>query len=109
MVGGVVFSLHQGAKCLDTALKDSNKQWAEKWFMVANPALSLPSRTGYPPILNEKWEKMPSEDEMVQVRVLLVELSKLKVEKLTGAAMALSFSKRLTQPIHDRVGIGHPG
>jgi hypothetical protein len=42
---------------------------------------------------------MPSKDEMVQVRVLLAELSKLKAEKPTEAAVALSFSKRLTQPI----------
>jgi hypothetical protein len=30
----------------------------------------------------------------------------LKAKKLTGAAVALSFSKRLTQPIQERV---HPG
>jgi hypothetical protein len=74
--------------------------------VVANPAPSLPPRTGYPPILNEKWEEMPFEGEMVQETVLLVELSKLKAKKLTGAVVALSFSKQLTQPIHDRV---HPG
>jgi hypothetical protein len=106
VVGGTAFSLRQAAKYLDAALKDSNKRWAEKWFVVADPAPSLPPRAGYPPILNEKWEEMPSEDEMVQVRVLLAELSKLKSEKLTGATVALSFCKRLTQLIQDKV---HPG
>jgi hypothetical protein len=62
--------------------------------------------TGYPPVLNDKWEEMPSEDEMVQVRVLLAELTRLKADKLIGATVAQSFSKRLTQPIQDRF---HPG
>jgi hypothetical protein len=35
----------------------------------------------------------------------LPELTKLKAEKLTGAAVALLFSKWLIQPIQDRV---HP-
>jgi hypothetical protein len=48
---------------------------------------------------------MPSEDEMVQVRILLAELTRLMADKLTEAAVALLFSKRLTQPIQ-RV---HPG
>jgi hypothetical protein len=43
---------------------------------------------------------------MVQLRVLLAKLSKLKAEKLNGAAMALLFFKRLTQPIQHRA---HPG
>ncbi|RLN40857.1 hypothetical protein C2845_PM01G48120 [Panicum miliaceum] len=43
---------------------------------------------------------------MVEVEVLLAELQKLKVEKLTGAVVALSFAKRLTLPIQERV---HPG
>jgi hypothetical protein len=60
---------------------------------VVNPALSLPPRTSYPPILNDKWEKMPSKDEMVQVKVLLAELIKLKADKPTGAVVALLFSK----------------
>jgi hypothetical protein len=64
--------------------------------MVANPAPSLPPCTGYPLILNDKWEEMPSKHEMVQVRILLAELTRLKADKLTGAAIALSFSKRLT-------------
>ncbi|RLM54814.1 hypothetical protein C2845_PM10G11940 [Panicum miliaceum] len=52
-------------------------------------------------------QEFPSEDRTETiVRVLLAELSKLKAEKLTGATVALSFSKGLTQPIQDRV---HPG
>jgi hypothetical protein len=36
---------------------------------------------------------------MVQVEELLRELATLKAAKLTGAVVALSFCKRLTQPI----------
>ncbi|RLM69952.1 putative gypsy-type retrotransposon [Panicum miliaceum] len=43
---------------------------------------------------------------MVEVEVLLAELQRLKAEKLTGAIVALSFVKRVTQPIQERV---HPG
>jgi hypothetical protein len=53
VVGAAAFSLRKGVKYLEAALKDSNKQWAEEWLVVANPAPSLPSRTGYPPILND--------------------------------------------------------
>jgi hypothetical protein len=40
------------------------------------------------------------------VRTLLAELLELKAKELTGATVALSFSKRLTQLIQDRF---HPG
>ena len=42
---------------------------------------------------------------MVQVEELLKELANLKTLKLIGATVALSFCKRLTQPIQARV---HP-
>jgi hypothetical protein len=84
---------------LEAALKDSKKQWAGEWFVVANPTLSLLPRTGYPLIINDKLKEMPSKDEMVQVRIQLADLNRLKADKLTEAAVARSFSKRLTQPI----------
>ena len=43
---------------------------------------------------------------MVQVDLLLKEIAGLSAQGLTGAVVALSFSKRLVQPIWDRV---HPG
>jgi hypothetical protein len=82
MVGGATFSLCQGGKYMEATLKHSNTWWVEEWFMVANPAPSLPPRIGYPLILNDKWEEMPSEDEMVQVTVLLVELTRLKADPI---------------------------
>ena len=43
---------------------------------------------------------------MVQVNLLLDEIADLSAQGLTGAVVALSFSKLLVQPIQDRV---HPG
>ncbi|RLN03049.1 hypothetical protein C2845_PM13G05970 [Panicum miliaceum] len=74
--------------------------------MVANPAPGLPPRTGLPPVLNDRWEEKLTEEETVEVEILLAELQKLKADKLTGASVVLSFAKRLAQPIYERV---HPG
>jgi len=51
------------------------------------------------------WEEPPTAEEMTQVERLLKEITDLSAQKLTGAAVALSFYKRLTQPIQERV---HP-
>ncbi|RLM49092.1 orf3 [Panicum miliaceum] len=48
VVGGAAFSLRQGGKYLEATFKDSNKRWTEEWFVVANPAPTLPPRTGLP-------------------------------------------------------------
>ncbi|RLN12163.1 retrotransposon protein, putative, unclassified [Panicum miliaceum] len=106
VVDSAAFSLRQGGRYPEAIFKNSNKRWAGEWFVVANPAPGLPSRTGLPPVLNAKWVEKPNEEGMVEVEVLLAEMQKLKAEKLTGAALALSFVKRLTQPIQERV---HPG
>jgi hypothetical protein len=71
-----------------------------------NPAPRLPSRTGFLPVPNATWEEKPSDEEMVQVEVLLAELLELKARKLAGATVTLSSSKRVTQSIQERV---HPG
>ena len=47
-----------------------------------------------------------TEEEMIQVNLLLDEIAGLSAQGLIGAMVALSFSKRLVQPIQDRV---HPG
>ncbi|RLN11513.1 hypothetical protein C2845_PM09G14920 [Panicum miliaceum] len=96
----------EGGKYPEVVFKDNNQRWAEEWFVVVNPAPGLPPRTSLPPVLNARWEEKPTEEEMVEVEVLLAKLQKLKAEKLTGATVALSFTKQLTQPIQERV---HPG
>ena len=67
--------------------------------MAANPTPSLPVRSGRAPEYKACWEELPSEEEMVQVDRLLTEIAELIARKLLGAAVALSFCKRLTQSI----------
>jgi len=74
--------------------------------MVLNPVPYLPARPGRAPESRACWEELPTEEEMVQVNLLLNEIAGLSAQGLTGAVVALSFNKRLVQPIRDRV---HPG
>ena len=74
--------------------------------MVSNPAPCLPACTGRTPEYRACWEELPTEEEMVQVTLLVNEIAGLSAQGLTGTMVALSFSKRLVQPIQDRV---HPG
>ena len=61
--------------------------------MVSNPAPCLPIRIGRAPESRACWEELPTEEEMVQVNLLLNEIAGLLAQWLTGAAVALSFSK----------------
>ena len=73
--------------------------------MVSNPAPCLPARIGRAPESRACWEELPTE-EMVQVNLLLNEIANMSAQGLTGAVVALSFSKWLVQLIRERV---HPG
>ena len=46
VVGGAAFSLCQGSVYPDFELRDTNKGWAKDWFVLSNPAPTLPARTG---------------------------------------------------------------
>jgi hypothetical protein len=86
-------------------LLDSNKGWHKDWFEVSNLAPCLPARTGRAPEPCACWEEQPTEEDMVQVDLLLKEIAGLSAQGLTCAVVALSFSKRLVQLIRDSV---HP-
>ena len=73
--------------------------------MVANPAPCLPARTGRAPEYKACWEEPPTFEEIAQVERLLKEIADLSAQGLTRAAVAISFCRRLTQPIQERV---HP-
>ena len=73
--------------------------------MVANPAPCLPACTGLAPEYKACWEEPPTTKKMVQVERLLKEITDLSAQGLMGAAVAISFSRQLTQPIQERV---HP-
>ena len=99
IVGGDAFSLRQGSVYPNFELRDTNKGWVRGWFVVANPAPCLPTRTGHAPEYKACWEEPPTTEEMAQVERLLQEITDLSTQGLTGAAVAISFCRRLTQPI----------
>ena len=61
--------------------------------MVLNAAPCLPSRTGRAPESCACWEELPTEEEMVQVMLLLDEITGMSAQGLTGIVVALSYSK----------------
>ena len=73
--------------------------------MVANPVPCLPAHTGRAPEYKACWEEPPTSEEMAQVERLLNEIADLSAQGQTGAAVAISFYRRLTRPIQERV---HP-
>ena len=86
MAFNTAFSLRLGHSYPALELRDSDKGWDKEWFVVLNPTPCLPTRTGRAPESRACWEELPTEEEMVQVNLLLDEI-------------ALSFSKRPVQPI----------
>ena len=93
VVGGAAFSLRQGRSYPALELHDSNKGWTKEWFMVSNPTPCLPDRTGRALESRACWEELSTEEEVVQVTLLLDEIAGLSAQGLTGAVVALSFSK----------------
>ena len=71
--------------------------------MVSNPAPCLLAHIGPASEYKVCWEETPTAEEMVQVERLLEGIAGLTARKLTGAAVALFFCKRLTQPIQERI------
>ena len=49
----------------DFKLHDTNKGWARDWFMVSNPAPSLPARTSRALEYNACWDELPTAEEMI--------------------------------------------
>ena len=64
IVGEAAFSLRQGSVYPDFELCDTNNGWPKDWFVVLNPAPSLPARTGRAPEYKASWEEMPTVEEM---------------------------------------------
>lgn len=61
----------------DLKLKDSNKGWHKKWFLIANEKPELPPLRGYAPITMLEWSNQPTSIEMVQVKQLFEEIADL--------------------------------
>ena len=95
VVGGAAFSLRQGRSYPALELRDNNKGWNKEWFVVSNRAPYLPARTDRALESRACWEELPTEEEMVQVTLLLDEIAGLSAQGLIAAMVALSYRKRL--------------
>jgi hypothetical protein len=106
-VDSVGFMLRRYMKLeyVDLVLPDNTSAWKQGWFYLDNPASALPGRMGRDPDMYPEWTNQFALRETEEMRPLLDDLERLKVEALTGGVVAMSFSRRLIQPIQDWV---HP-
>ena len=86
-------------------LPDNTSGWKAEWFHIENQKLELPMCTGHGPAKVSEWDMQLTSREVEDLEGLLTDLKTLKLAGLTGGAVVISFSRRLIQPIKDRV---HP-
>jgi hypothetical protein len=94
LVGGASLELRRGRKSeyLDIPLKDSIKGWRFKWFTMENHKKSLPARSGRQPDVRVScWIDAPTDSEVVEAKILLVEIAGLKDKGLTTEAVVIDF------------------
>jgi hypothetical protein len=107
VVGSVIFMLCQNMKSeyIDLTLPGSTSGWKKGWFYLDNPAPALRGRTGRVPVPGPEWTNHLVMRDTEEIKPLLDNLEQLKIEGLTGAAVAISFCRHLIQPLQDRA---HP-
>jgi hypothetical protein len=103
VVGSVDFILRQNMKSeyIDLTLPDNTIGWKQGWFYLDNPAPALKERTGRVPVPGPEWTNQLASWDIEELKPLQDYLEQLKVEGLTGAAVAISFCHRLIQPLQD--------
>jgi hypothetical protein len=88
---------------LDIPLKDSIKGWHLEWFIVENHCKSLPPRSGrQPDVRTPSWVESSTSLEIMEAKVLLVEVCLLKNRGLTAEAIVADFVFKNIQPLKDR-------
>jgi hypothetical protein len=71
---------------------------------MENHNKSLPARSGRQPnVRTPSWTEVPIDSELVESRVLLVEICALKYRGLTVEAVVIDFVFKNIQPLKDRV------
>jgi hypothetical protein len=107
VIGSVSFMLRRNMKqeYIDLALLDNTTSWKQGWFYLDNPPLALKSRTGRILVVGQEWTNQLATLDTQELKPLLDNLEQLKAEGLTGTAVAISFCRRLIQPLQDRA---HP-
>jgi hypothetical protein len=106
VVGSVSFMLHRNmkSKYIDLALPD-NTTGFQGWFYLDKPTPASKSKTGRIPVAGPEWTNQLATLDTQELKPLLDDLEQLKVEGLTGAMVAISFCRRLIQPLQ---GWAHP-
>ena len=106
MIGGASFEMMKDRRSvyLNTNLKDTNKGWHAEWFVMVNHHDSIPPPSGQKPDPETKaWEEAPTEEEIVEVNILLKEIQALKEKGLTAHAIVIDFVFRNIQPLKERM------
>jgi hypothetical protein len=80
---------------IDLMLPNNTSVWKQGWFYLDNPAPTLRERTGLIPALGPEWTNQMATRDTEELKPLSDDLEQLKVEGLTGTAMAISFCHRL--------------
>jgi hypothetical protein len=101
VVGSVSFMLRLNMKSvyIDLALPDNTTGWKQEWFYLDNPVPALKERTGWTLVLGPEWTNQLATRDTEELKPLLDDLEQLKAEGLTSAAVAISFCRRLIQPL----------
>jgi hypothetical protein len=88
-------------KYIDQALPDNTTSWKQGWFYIDNTTSALRERTERIPVVGPEWINHLAKLDTQELKPLLDDLEQLKVEGLTGAMVAISFSSSLfrTRPI----------
>jgi hypothetical protein len=104
-----MFNLRSGLKArwIDTDLSDNTAVWRSEWFYIADQIPGLPRRTGHKPVKINEWDLGMSSRDLMELEPLLLLVSELKKQGVTGAAVARSFYRRMIQPIKDRVHLAY--
>jgi hypothetical protein len=101
VVGSVGFMLRRNMKSeyIDLALSDNTTSWKQGWFYLDNPAPTLKTRTGRALVPYPEWTNQLASQDTEELQPLLDDLEKLKAKGLTSGMVAISFCRRLIQPI----------
>jgi hypothetical protein len=104
VVGSVSFMLCRNMKSeyIDLAPPDNTTSWKQGWFYLDNSAPALRERTGRTPVPGPEWTNQLATRDTEELKPLLDDLEQLKAEGLTAATVAISFCRRLIQPIQDQ-------
>jgi hypothetical protein len=107
VVGNVSFMLRRNmkSKYIDLALPGNATGWKHGWFYLDNPVSALRERMGWILVARPEWTNQLATLDTQELKPLLDDLEQLKAEGLTGATVAISFCRRLIQPLQDQA---HP-